>query len=49
MTDEVYEAKERNIQRLLSHCDLRDITDFRLQYFAPDFLEQIEKFDDPCR
>ena len=49
MTDEVYEAKERNIERLLSHCDLRDITYFRLQYFAPDFLEQIEKFDDPCR
>ena len=48
MTDEVYEAKERNIERLLSHCDLRDITYFRLQYFAPDFLEQIEKFDDPC-
>ena len=47
MTDEVYEAKERNIERLLSHCDLRDITYFRLQYFAPDFLEQIEKFDDP--
>ena len=49
MTDEVYEAKERNIQRLLSHCDLRGITYFRLQYFAPDFLEQIEKFDDPRR
>ena len=30
----------------MSHCDLRDITYFRLQYFAPDFLEQIEKFDD---
>ena len=49
MPDEVYEAKERNIERLFSYCDLRDITYFRLQYFAPDFLEQIEKFDDPCR
>ena len=49
MTDEVYEAKERNIARLMSLCDLRDITYFRLQYFAPDFLEQIEKFADPCR
>ena len=49
MTDEVYEAKERNIERVLSHCDPQNITYFRLQYFAPDFLEQIEKFDDPCR
>ena len=49
MTDEVYEAKERNIARLMSLCDLRDITYFRLQYFAPDFLEQIKKFADPCR
>jgi hypothetical protein len=49
MTDEVYEAKERNIARLMSLCDLRDITYFRFQYFAPDFLEQIEKFADPCR
>ena len=49
MTDEVYEAKERNIARLISLCDLRDITYFRLQYFAPDFLEQKEKFADPCR
>ena len=49
MTAEVYEAKERNIERLMSHCDLRDITYFRLQYFAPDFLEQIERFDDPCK
>ena len=49
MTDEVYEAKQRNIAELMSLCDLRDITYFRLQYFAPDFLEQIEKFADPCR
>ena len=49
MADEVYEAKERNIERLMSHCDLRDITYFRLQYFAHDFMEQIEKFVDPCR
>ena len=49
MTDEVYEAKERNIERLMSHCDLQDITYFRFQYFAPGFLEQIEKFGDPCK
>ena len=49
MTDEVYEAKERNIERRMSHCDLQDITYFRFQYFAPDFLEQIEKFADPCK
>ena len=49
MTDEVYEAKERNIERLISHCDLQDITYFRFQYFAPGFLEQIEKFADPCK
>ena len=41
MTDEVYEAKERNIEKLMSHCDFRDTTYFRLQYFPPDFIEQI--------
>ena len=49
MTDDVYEVKERNIERLMSHCDLQDITYFRLQYFAPDFLERIEKFANPCK
>ena len=49
MTDEVYEAEERNIEKLLSHCDLKDITYFRFQYLAPEFLEQIEKFADPCK
>ena len=47
MTDEVYEAKERNIERLLSHCDLQDITYFKFQHFASDFLEQMKKFADP--
>jgi len=49
MTDDVYEVKERNIERLMSHCDLQDITYFRLQYFAPDFLERIGKFANPCK
>ena len=49
MTDDVYEVKERNIKRLMSHCDLQDITYFRLQYFAADFLERIGKFANPCK
>lgn len=49
MTDDVYEVKERNIKRLMSHCDLQDITYCRLQYFAADFLERIGKFANPCK
>ena len=38
ITDEVYGAKERNMERLMNHSDVRDITYFGRQYFAPDFL-----------
>ena len=48
MSDEVFEAKKRNLTRLLSHCDLRDITDFRLTYFSQDFLELLASIEDPC-
>ena len=47
MSDEVFEAKKRNLTRLLSHCDLRDITDFRLTYFSQDFLELLASIEDP--
>lgn len=48
MSDEVFEAKKRNLTRLLSYCDLRDITDFRLTYFSQDFLELLASIEDPC-
>ena len=48
MSDEVFEAKKRNLTRLLSDCDLRDITDFRLTYFSQDFLELLASIEDPC-
>ena len=49
MSDEVFEAKKRNLTRLLSDCDLRDITDFRLTYFSRDFLDLLASVDDPCK
>jgi len=49
MSDEVFEAKKRNLSRLLSNCDLRDITDFRLTYFSQDFLDLLASVNDPCK
>ena len=43
------ETQVQNLEGLMSHCDLRDITYFKLRYSAPGFLEQIEQCVYPRR
>ena len=48
MSDEVFEAKKRNVEYLLGLCDLRDIFEWRRTFFSDDFLELVSSFDNPC-
>ena len=48
MSDEMFEAKKRNLEYLLSQCDLRDIFEFRRTFFSEEFLELVSTIEDPC-
>ncbi len=48
MSDEVFEAKKRNVEYLLGLCDLRDIFEWRRTFFSDDFLELVSSFDNQC-
>ena len=48
MSDELFEAKKRNVEYLLGLCDLRDIFEWRRTFFSADFLELVKSFDDAC-
>ena len=48
MSDELFEAKKRNVEYLLGLCDLRDIFEWRRTFFSDDFLELVSSFDNQC-
>lgn len=49
MSDEVFEAKKRNIEHALSLCDTRDVLEFRLRFFSDEFSNLVSSLEDPCR
>ena len=49
MSDEVFEAKKRNIEHALSLCDTRDVLEFRLRFFSDEFASLVSSLEDPCK
>ena len=48
MSDDVFEAKKRNIEYLLTQCGVREVSEFRLRFFSEDFTNLLNSFEDPC-
>ena len=48
MSDDVFEAKKRNIEYVLAQCDVREVFEFRLRFFSDDFTNLLDSFEDPC-
>ena len=48
MSDDVFEAKKRNIEYLLTQCGVREVFEFRLRFFSEDFTNLLNSFEDPC-
>ena len=48
MSDDVFEAKKRNIEYVLAQCGVREVFEFRLRFFSEDFTNLLDSFEDPC-
>ena len=48
MSDDVFEAKKRNIEYVLTQCGVREVSEFRLRFFSEDFTNLLNSFEDPC-
>ena len=44
MSDDVFEAKKRNIEYVLTQCGVREVFEFRLRFFSEDFTNLLDSF-----